>query len=142
MFLSVDGTALVQLINFAIFFLIVRALFLQPVGEALRKRREYIDGVKADSDRYRGEIKGVRAEAEARRGVARREAQELIAATRAGADAEAMEIAARFTENANVIAAEARQTIEAEMQSARERGKELARTLGRSLLERAVGSTR
>jgi len=38
-FLSVDGTLVVQLINFAIFFAVLNVVFLKPVAAAIRKRR-------------------------------------------------------------------------------------------------------
>ena len=45
MFLSLDGTFWIQLINFAIFFAILNVVFMRPVGEAIKKRRAYIDSV-------------------------------------------------------------------------------------------------
>ena len=48
MLLSLDGTLVVQLINFLIFLVVLNAIFLKPVGEAIAKRRAYIDGVARD----------------------------------------------------------------------------------------------
>ena len=45
MFLRIDGTFFVQLVNFAIFFAVLNVVFLKPVGAAIRKRREYIESV-------------------------------------------------------------------------------------------------
>ncbi len=55
MFLSLDGTLVVQLLNFAIFFALLNVVFLRPVAAAIHKRRQYIDGLVSDYDRYQAE---------------------------------------------------------------------------------------
>lgn len=142
MFLSLDGTFWVQLVNFAIFFAILRVVFLRPVGTAIRKRREYIEGVKNDYDRYSAEVRSLRAEAEAKRAAARREAEEALVKVRAEADRQAAGVAASSADRANAIAGEARATVESELQSARERERDLATALADQLLARALGSAR
>ena len=142
MFLSVDGTLFVQLVNFAIFFAILNVVFLRPVGAAIVKRRAYIESVTRDAERYRLEMQSLRAEADAKRASARRTGDELLAKTRSAAETEAAEISARFTDRANAIAHEAREEVEAEVRAAREREPQLAETLARDLLERAVGASR
>jgi len=139
-FLSLDGTFWIQLVNFMIFFAILNVVFLRPVGAAIRKRREYIDGVKNDYDRFRAEVRSLRSEAETRRAAARREAEETLLKARAEAEREAALIAVTFAERANAIAGEARATVESELQSARQRERELASALAGDLLERALGS--
>ena len=65
MFIIPDlNTLIVQLINFAIFFALLNVLFLRPVGKAIRKRREYIDGVVNDYANYQAEAKTLREQAE------------------------------------------------------------------------------
>ncbi|HXM31729.1 MAG TPA: hypothetical protein VN919_06185 [Xanthobacteraceae bacterium] len=142
MFLSLDGTFWVQLVNFVIFFAILSVVFLRPVGVAIRKRREYIEGVKSDYDRFSAEVRSLRADADAKRAAARREAEEALVKARAAADLEAAEISATFAERANATAAEARAVVESELRSAREREVELATALADQLLERALGSAR
>ncbi len=53
MFLSLDGTLFVQLVNFAIFFALLNVVFLRPVGRAIAKRREYINSLVSDYERIR-----------------------------------------------------------------------------------------
>ena len=48
MLLSLDGTLVVQLVNFIIFLVILNVIFLRPVGTAIASRRAYIDKVGAD----------------------------------------------------------------------------------------------
>ena len=140
MFLKLDGTFWVQLINFAIFFAILRVVFLRPVGEAIRKRREYIDGVKSDYDRARQTVESLRAEAESKRSLARREAQEHFARVRSEGEAEAMRAAEQFAATASSLVREAHQTIAKELAAARAREPELAQALADSVLERALGA--
>jgi F-type H+-transporting ATPase subunit b len=141
-FLSLDGTFWVQLVNFAIFFAILRVVFLRPVGTAIRKRREYIEGVKNDYDRYSAEVRSLRAEAEVKRAAARREAEEALVKVRVEADRQAAGVAASSADRANAIAGEARARVESELQSARERERDLATALADQLLARALGSAR
>jgi len=140
MFLQLDGTFWVQAINFAIFYAILRVVFVRPVGEAIRKRREYIDGVQRDYDRYVQEARRLRGEADAKRAAARRDAEERVTRARVAADEQAQVIAAEFGAKAAAIAAQARKTVDAEMVSARAREPELAGRLAETLLERAMGA--
>jgi F-type H+-transporting ATPase subunit b len=139
MFLQLDGTLWVQLINFAIFFALLNGVFLRPVGEAIRKRRAYIESVLADNERYVREVKALRADADAKRAEARREAAEYFAASRAEAAAEAAVIASEHAGIASQLTAQAHETIASEMQVARQRESALVDTLARALLQRAVG---
>jgi F0F1-type ATP synthase membrane subunit b/b' len=138
MFLQLDGTFWVQLINFAIFYAIVRVVFLNPVGKAIAERRAYIDGVQSDYVQYTSAVKALRAEAEAKRAAARREAEELVSKARAAANEEAQRVAAEYAEKASAIANQARATVESELAAARQREPELAATLGDELLQRAL----
>ena len=140
MFLEIDGTIWIQLLNFAIFFAILNVIFLRPVGEAIRKRREYIDGVLSDTERYEREAKIFRNDAEAKRAEARREASERIQRSRSQAIVEATELSGEYVAKAASIAEGARITVQEEMRQAREREAELAETLARTLLDRAVGA--
>ena len=72
MFLSLDGTVVIQLINFVIFFALLNIVFLRPVGAAIKRRREYINGVQSGYERYAREAAGLRASANERRAAARR----------------------------------------------------------------------
>jgi F0F1-type ATP synthase membrane subunit b/b' len=138
-FLSLDGTFWVQLLNFGIFFLIANVVFLRPVGEAVRKRREYIDEVQADFERYQHQVTTLTAEGEERRAAARRAAQETTAAARSKAEAEAAKTIGEATQQASALVERAHATVDGELNEARGREPELAAALARTLLERAVG---
>ena len=138
MFLQVDGTFWIQLLNFAFFFAILNVVFLRPVGAAIRKRREYINGVKSDTDRYSKEARDLRAQAEEQRAAARRAALERYTEARSQATTEADRIVEQRGAEANAIATEARAEVEREVAEARSREGALAESLGRNLLERAL----
>ncbi|MEO6990963.1 MAG: hypothetical protein ABI346_07930 [Candidatus Baltobacteraceae bacterium] len=138
MFLQIGGTVWVQLLNFAIFFAILNVVFLRPVGRAIRQRREYIDGVKHDSDRYLHEARDLRAQAEEQRAAARRAGVERVTQARTAALAQADGLTQDFAARAATIAAEARATVEREVAAARGQEPALAESLGRSLLDRAL----
>jgi F-type H+-transporting ATPase subunit b len=142
MFLSLDGTLVIQLINFGIFFLILNVVFLRPVGEAIRKRREYIEGVQANFERYSHEVQSLRGEADQKRAAARREAEEQVARVRAAAETEAAKINEDYGSEAQTLAAQARTTADAELAAAQTREDELSKALAKTLLERAIGSAR
>ena len=140
MFFRVDGTFFVQLVNFAIFFALLSVVFLRPVGEAIRKRRAYIDAIHHDYERDTRRARELRAEAEARRSAARRDAEERVVRSRAEANDAAQKTSAEYGDRAARLVADAQRTVGEEVATARSREAELAETLGRSLLERAVGN--
>lgn len=139
MLLSLDGTLVVQLVNFVIFLVILNAIFLKPVGTAIAKRRAYIDGVAADIERFEGERRTLGTEATTVRADARRAAEATIAAARAQAQAEAAVILADHQTRANAIIAEAHATVRREIESARATENAVVESLARTMLERAVG---
>jgi len=139
MFLSIDGTFWIQLINFVIFFAILKVVFLRPVGEAIRKRRAYIDSVQNDYERYAHEAKAIRTQAEAKRTEARVAAAEYFASSRAEANAQAATVMAEHTGIATNLIRQAHATIAEELEVAQARKAALAQTLSQTLLQRALG---
>jgi len=139
MLLSIDGTLVVQLINFIIFLVILNAIFLKPVGAAIAKRRAYIDGLAADLERFEGELKSLRAQGDERIAAARRAAEAQVGAARAEAQREALAILAEHEAQAAVIVAQAHESIGLEAQQARSDEASVVESLARTMLERAVG---
>jgi F-type H+-transporting ATPase subunit b len=137
-FLSVDGTLIVQLINFAIFFAVLNVVFLRPVATAIRRRREYINSLVSDYDRYQAEARSLRAQAESIRGDARREAENRVAAARAQASNEAAELSGSYTQQAQGIVEAAQRTARDEFEAARVGEAEAARRVADFMLERVI----
>jgi F0F1-type ATP synthase membrane subunit b/b' len=141
MFLKLDGTFVVQLINFAIFFAILNVVFIRPVSRAIVKRREYINSVINDYDRYQAEARELRTQAETVRAAARREAEQLLSQERAKASNEAGAIAAEANAKAAEIMAQAERTVAAELQAARANQPQTVRELADLMVQRALGES-
>jgi F-type H+-transporting ATPase subunit b len=137
-FLSIDGTAVVQLINFAIFFAVLNLVFLRPVAAAIRKRREYINSLVSDYDRYQAEARSLRAQAESIRADARREAESRVAAARARASNEAAEISGRYAHQAREIVEQAQRTAQEEYEAARAGEHDAVRRVADFMLDRVI----
>jgi len=138
MFLSLDGTFFVQLINFAIFFAVLNVVFLRPVASAIRRRREYINSLVSDYDRYQAEARRLRAQAQSIRSDARREAENRVAAARAAASNEAAELSGRYAQQAQAIVEEAQRAAHAEFEAARMGEDEAVRGIADSMLDRVI----
>ncbi len=141
MFLQPDGTFWIQLISFGVFLVALNAVFLKPVGEAIKRRRAYIDGVKADLERYESQISRAEADAAHQRGTARRAADERLLKARAEAEAKAADLARDAAARAPAMTAAAPAIVATEVAAARIGGEERARELAGVLLARAVGSS-
>jgi F-type H+-transporting ATPase subunit b len=137
-FLSVNGTLIVQLINFAIFFAVLNVVFLRPVAAAIQRRREYINSLVSDYDRYQVEARSLRAQAAAIRSNARREAENRVAAARAQTSNEAAELSGRYAQQAQEIVEEAHRTARDEFDSARVGEDDAARRVADFMLERVI----
>ncbi len=137
-FLSIDGTLVVQLINFAIFFAILNVVFLRPVAAAIRKRREYINSLVSNYDSYQAEARSLRQEAEGVRNGARREAEQRVAAERAAASNEAAEISAKYSRRAAEIVEAAQRTVQSEIDEARTNEEAAVRGIADVMLGRVV----
>ena len=139
MLLSIDGTLVVQLVNFIIFLVILNAIFLKPVGSAIAARRAYIDKVGADISQFEYDLKALAAQADDRRSAARRRADAIVGEARAQAQAEAASVITDHQVQAGAILAEAQATANLELAAARSNGAPVIEQLAREMLSRAVG---
>ena len=138
MFLQPDGTFWIQLINFAIFFVLLNALFFRPVSRAIMKRREYINSVTADYDTYQAEATALRAQAEDVRAGARRDAEAIVAKARAEASNQSAELAQQYAQKAQSVVEDAHRTVDAELASARANQDQAVRELADLMVNRTV----
>jgi F-type H+-transporting ATPase subunit b len=137
--LSIDGTLVVQLVNFIVFLAILNAIFFKPVGAAIARRRAFIDGLKHDIEQLQGDAKALRTQAEQRRAAIRREAEETIARARVegGKEADALIVTAQT--RASEIVHEAHAEVSRELQAARADEPRIVQALADQMLERALG---
>lgn len=140
MFLKLDGTFWIQLLNFAIFFALLNVVFLRPVGQAIRKRREYINGVVSGYAAYQADAKTLRERAEGIRAQARREAEQQLAKARADASNEAAALAAKYASKAQAIVEEAQRNADEELNRARAGEDRLVKQLSDLMVERSLGA--
>jgi len=139
-FLQIDGTLIVQVVNFVVFIILLNIVFLKPVGAAIAKRRAYIDGLKHDVEGAEFEIKTAQSRAEERRAAARREAETAIAKARVAAQNEAAALIEDYQQRASVIVEQAHQEVQREIAAARTGEPQVVESIAQSMLERAIGS--
>ena len=139
MLLSLDGTLVVQLVNFVVFLLILNAIFLKPVGSAIAARRAYIDSVGSDVVQFEADLKALRTQADDKRSAARRAADTTLGESRAQAQAEAASILAEQQLQAGTIIGEAQSLVGLEIAQARASGAAVIDALAREMLAQAVG---
>jgi F0F1-type ATP synthase membrane subunit b/b' len=139
MFIFPDGTLWIQLVNFAIFFVVLNFVFLRPVSAAIRKRREYVNSLVSDYDKYQAEANELRENAERIRAEARREAEHQLSKARAEASNKTAALSADFASRASVVVAEAHRTVSAELEAARSNEDARIGELAAIMVERALG---
>ncbi len=137
MFLKIDGTFVVQLINFAIFFALLNVVFIRPVGKAIVERRRYINSVTNDYDRYQAEATSLRAQAESVRAAARRAAETHLAKARAAASDESAKLSTQYNERVAQTFQDADRAVAAEVAAARACGEPVVNELAGLMVERA-----
>ena len=138
MFLYPDGTFIIQLVNFAIFLAILNVVFMRPVAAAIRRRRDYINSLVTDYDRYQDDAKALRKEAESVRASARRDAEHAIASARAQASNESAEVAATYARRVQHMVEEATATVTREFENAHVGVGRATATLAALMLERIL----
>ncbi len=138
MFLSLDGTFFVQLINFAIFFAVLNYVFLRPVGKAIAKRRAYIESLTADYDSAQKAANDLRHQTEQLRAEARRQAEQNLARKRSEASNKAAEIAADYHRRAQASVDRAQQTAAGELEAAQAGAEALVGQLADAMLAKAI----
>jgi len=138
MFLSLDGTFWIQIVNFFIFYWILNQVYIQPAARALQVRRAYLDSVQAEYEEALRQEREFLQRAEERGLEAHREANRHAGEILAEALAEVDRIAAMAQEQAARLVADAHQTVEAELQTARGREAVLVRELADVMIARAM----
>jgi F-type H+-transporting ATPase subunit b len=137
--LDINGTLVVQLVNFIVFLAILNAIFFKPVGAAIAKRRAYIDGLKHDIEQLQSDAKTLRGQAEERRTAARRAADEAMARARVEAGAQADTVISVAQTRAAELVAEAQAEVVREVESARREEPRIVNALADEMLGRALG---
>ncbi|MGH7706324.1 MAG: ATP synthase F0 subunit B [Vulcanimicrobiaceae bacterium] len=139
-FLAVDGTLVVQIVNFIIFLVVMNVVFFRPVSAAIAQRRGYIDSLATDYEAAVTEARVLREQATEKRAAARRDADEQIAQARARSNAEADRLTTDYTAAANALISTAQRTVAEELEVGRGRQAELAQRLAETILAQTLGT--
>ena len=137
--LELNGTLLVQIVNFIVFLAIMNAIFFKPVGAAIARRRAYIDGLSHDIEQLQRESKALRGQADERRAAARREAEEALAHARVDTGRESDAIVVEAQNRAGEIVARAQAEVAKELEAARSDEPRIVSALASEMLGRALG---
>ncbi len=137
--LALDGTLIVQLVNFIVFLVILNEIFMKPVGAAIARRRAYIDGLMHDMEQLQRDAKELRGQAEERRLGARREAEEALARARVAAAQEADALVIAAQSRAGEVTKQAHAEVAQEVASARSQEARVVSVLANEMLNRALG---
>ena len=140
MFLSIDGTFWIQIINFFIFYWILNVVYIKPASAALRERRKYIDSVMNEYDSACRTVAELRAQADEKLAEGRREGDHIAATIRNEAMHRAEEIMSKAQADFTHIVEEAQATAERETAAARAQADKLAADLANDMLRRTVGA--
>jgi F-type H+-transporting ATPase subunit b len=139
MLLSIDGTFLIQILNFIVFWVLLNYLFIAPTRRAIEQRQAYVKRLYHEGDELAAKAKALQAQADAILAEARRRTDEAMrtAAGHASDDAHRIEKAAAEEAAASVQLAHA--TVAAERSEALRKQEAFVGELARSMVARATG---
>jgi F-type H+-transporting ATPase subunit b len=138
MLLSIDGTFLVQILNFIVFWILLNWLFIAPTRRAIEERRRFVTNLYREGDELSAEAAAVQADADRILGEARKRTDETMRAASAQAAEQTHAIERRASDEATATVALAHATVASERAAALERQQHFVGELARSMVERAT----
>jgi F-type H+-transporting ATPase subunit b len=139
MLLSIDGTFLIQILNFILFWVLLNYLFIAPTRRAIEQRQAYVQGLYREGDEMAAKAKAQQAQADAILAEARRRTDEALRVAAGQASDEAHVIERKASEEAAAMVQLAQATVTAERGQALEKQQAFVNELARSMVERATG---
>jgi F-type H+-transporting ATPase subunit b len=138
MLLTIDGTFLVQILNFVVFWILLNIVFIAPTRRAIEERLRLIAATQREARDFQERAAALRAESDALVDAARRRTEEIMreAATRAAA--ESHEIERKASDEAAASVALAHAAVASERAHATEKQGPLVQELARAMVNRAV----
>jgi len=142
MLLSFDGTLLVQILNFVVFWVLLNYLFIGPTRRAIEARQRFIAEQYAQADALTAQARDAQAQADAILDEARRTVDEAMraAATRASDEVHAIE--RKASEDATSTVTRAHATVADERSQAIAKQGPFVDELARSMAQRALSTER
>jgi len=138
MLLTIDGTFLVQILNFVVFWVLLNYVFIAPTRRAIEERLRVITAAQRESRDLRERAAAVQAEADALIDAARRRTDEVMREASTRAAAESHEIERKASEQAAASVALAHAAVASERTQATEKQSALVQELARAMVNRAV----
>ena len=137
--LSIDGTFLVQILNFIVFWILLNWLFIRPTRRAIEARRQYVAKLYDDADAFGRQATALQAEADGILGAARRQTDEMMRQASAQASQATHEIERGASEEAAATVQLAHATVASERSQALSKQQSFVQELARSMVEKATG---
>lgn len=138
MLLTLDGTFLIQMLNFVVFWALLNYLFIAPTRKAIVARQQFIAKQFGEADELRAVADSLRAEADKVLDEARRQTHAVMREASAEAEQSVRSIENRAMEESNAIVALAQATVVSERTAALEKQKPFIEELARTMVERAT----
>ncbi len=139
MLLSIDGTFLVQILNFIVFWTLLNYLFIAPTRRAIEQRLAYVKQLYHEGDEMASKAKTLQAQANAILAEARRRTDEALRTAAGQAADEVHLIERKAAEEAQATVQLAHATVAAERTQALEKQQAFVKELARSMVARATG---
>ena len=138
MLLSIDGTFLIQILNFVAFWVLLNVLFIAPTRRAIEERQQRISGTLRDADALRSQRVAIEAQAASILDDARKRTDEIMRTAAARASDEVRDIERRAAEDAAAAVALAHANVAAERSAAVEKQGPFITELAQAMTERAL----
>lgn len=142
MLLSFDGTLLVQILNFVVFWVLLNYLFIGPTRRAIEARQRFIAEQYAQADALAARARDLQAQADATLDGGRRTVDEAMRAAASQASDEAHAIERKASEEAAATIALAHATVASERAQAIEKQGPFVSELARTMAQRALSIER
>lgn len=138
MLLSIDGTFLVQILNFIVFWALLNFLFIAPTRRAIEKREQFVAGLYHEGDELAAQAARLRSQANDILSEARRRTEEAMRAAAGQASDEAHLIERKAADEAAAIVALAHATVGSERSQAETKQQSFVAELAQSMVDRAL----
>jgi len=138
MLLSIDGTFLIQILNFLVFWTLLNYVFIRPTRRAIEARQRAIDEVNHAAAELRKRAEALQAQAEAKLHDARRRSDEMLRAAVARAAEETGAIDRRAAADAAATVQLAHATVATERAEAIAKQGPLVAELARTMAAKAT----
>ena len=140
MLLSLDGTFLIQILNFIVFWVLLNYFFIAPTRRAIEERQRRVATLYKDAGRYAAQAREQQEQADSILDEARRTVEAAMREGAARASDETHAIERKAAEEAAAIIALAQATVASERARAAEKQALFVEELSRTMALRAIGS--